>query len=51
MDLNAPVIYNDKYVKIRSSGVTIKSYYFPFGNSKRIPLEEIKDVQHIHHTL
>ena len=51
MNLKAKVLYDDKNVKIRESGVTIKSYYFPFCVSKRIPLTEIKDVQHIHHDL
>lgn len=38
MDLSAKVLYDDKDVKIRESGVTIKTYYFPFGTSKRIPI-------------
>ncbi len=44
MDLSAKVLYDDKDVKIRESGVTIKCYFFPFGNSKRIPIDRIKDV-------
>jgi hypothetical protein len=44
MDLSAKILYNDKDVKIRESGVTIKCYFFPFCNSKRIPLSTIIDV-------
>ena len=45
MDRTAPVVYNDKDIKIRESGITIKSYYFPLGIAKRIPLDKIKDVE------
>jgi hypothetical protein len=38
------VLYNDKDVKVRQQCVTIKTYYFPFGTSKRIPIADIKDV-------
>ena len=44
MDLSAPIVYNDKDIKIRESGITLKCYYFPFATSKRIPLSTIKDV-------
>ena len=44
MDLSAEVLYNDKDVKIRASGLTIKCYYFPLGTSKRIPIADIIDV-------
>jgi hypothetical protein len=42
--LESKVLYDDKDVKIREQCVTIKTYYFPMGNSKRIPIEEIRDV-------
>jgi hypothetical protein len=45
MDLTSPVIYNDKDIKIRESGLTIKCYYFPISTSKRIPITEIRDVE------
>lgn len=47
MDLSAKVLYDDKDVKIRESGITIKCYYFPIGTSKRIPISKIKDVEFI----
>lgn len=28
MDLEAPILYNDKDIKIRESGLTIKFYFF-----------------------
>jgi hypothetical protein len=31
-------------VKVREQCVTIKTYYFPIGTSKRIPIADIKDV-------
>ena len=45
MDRTAPVVYNDKDIKIRESGITIKAYYFPVGIAKRIPLDKIKGVE------
>jgi len=45
MDLTAPVYYNDKDIKIRESGITLKNYFFPIATSKRIPFSEIKDVK------
>ena len=38
------MLYDDKDVKVREQVVTIKTYYFPFGTSKRIPIADIKDV-------
>lgn len=38
------MLYNDKDVKVREGCVTIKTYYFPFGTSRRIPIDSIRDV-------
>ena len=50
MDLLAPILYNDKDIKIRESGLTIKNYFFPIATSKRIPLQEIRNVELIQET-
>jgi hypothetical protein len=42
--LNSKILFNDKDVKVREECITIKNYYFPIGTSKRIPINEIKDV-------
>ena len=38
------VLYEDKDVVIREDMVIIKCYFFPFGNSKKIPYSKIKRV-------
>lgn len=39
------VLYDDKDVTITDREVIIKCYFFPFGNSKKIPYRKIKSVE------
>lgn len=41
----AHVLYEDKSCILSTSGITIKHYYFPFGQSKNIRWEEVQSVE------
>ena len=36
--------YKDEYIEVSSNGLKINKYYFPFLNSKTIPISKIKNI-------
>lgn len=38
-------LYDDGRVALDTRGVTLRGYYFPFGQSKRIPYQSIRQVR------
>ena len=37
-------LYDDEYVQVTDTHVILKTYYFPFGTSKKIPFEKIERI-------
>jgi hypothetical protein len=38
-------LYDDGRAALDEDGVTLRTYYFPFGQGKRIPYRDIREVQ------
>jgi hypothetical protein len=44
-NVDAPVVYRDRWIECTAEAVIIHGYYFPFGGKKTIPYEHIRGVR------
>jgi len=43
----APVLYRDRWIECTTEALIIHGYYFPLGNRKVIPYDQIRSIQEI----